>query len=1254
MELQGTQGADTLTGGADNDTLYGYAGNDILKGGAGDDVLAGNEGADTLQGGDGDDYLLGGPGNDTLDGGAGGDWAAYEDATAAVKVDLNITIAQNTGGGGTDKLIGVEHVYGSAYNDTLIGNADANMMVGGEGNDSVSGGAGDDTLWGSAGNDALDGGDGDDWLVGGAGDDGIKGGAGVDWASYEDATSGVKVDLTKTTAQATGGAGTDTLSGVENLWGSKFADVLTGDANANLLYGGDGNDKLYGGAGDDTLSGGGGFNVIDGGDGFDTVDFSDSDRGVAAYLPGLMFPAEGEWGRDYLFSIEAVMGSAHDDWIYSNTSENYLFGGAGDDVIHGTGTHETMDGGEGNDTLIAAGNSLGDMLLGGAGDDLIMIGAGINVIDGGVGNDTLWASTFTGVNIDLRIAGDQEISKDFHVTLSGIENLIGSDTNDTLIGDAQDNVLEGRGAINLLDGGDGFDIASYERAVHGVRVDLSKAGVEQTTGISIDTLKNFEGLKGSRYADILIGDGRDNNFEGGSGNDIVDGGAGKDTAIYQGVSSDYGWRYNSNGTVTVSGPVGTDTLLNIEILKFADKSVTLASDSTAVAADDLVIGKVLRSMGNPDFGEAVLSTDGRVVYAADAAGYVTAFDVATGQERGHWKVGTSLHGLDVSADGRLLVATEVQLPAAGAVVHVVDLATGAVKDFTMALSGDASVFRDAVFDANGKVILSQSAASGGSTALVTLDPATGVFSTGAKLYSQNADLTVSQDHTKILLTPNDGDSTAFYVLGAGGTELATYQAAPSTGEWSYLRAIQAISKDGAFFAQRTVKADITVYDSALKTAVNLTQLHPELSGSSIAGMDFSADGKHLYIVNAGENAAIYQYSTSSWALEQVSLSGVYVTGGLSTPDNGVEVSADGSRMIISSPLNINAINLANLTPQPGNDGANLIVGADVWSELRGYGGDDVLVAGKGITGMSGGQGSDTFVFNKGASSWPMFWSGNGVSGVADWEAKDRLQFGLHSDEIRFEKVGVSGPYATIYTVGDTAARVMAEHNLTYLAVSSTLGVFVFASGEKNGSIESVVQLTGVGGSSAYDKISVENFVVGGDDAANVLNGGALSDTINGWAGDDTLNGGAGDDVLHGGKGVDSLTGGAGADVFKFLVGEGVFTPALASPDVITDFGGGDKLAFSGAPTVVKDSDILRVTASLDSAGKISAASALQIEAFNNQAQTGLLGQKYLIVSAGADTYVIAENDPTHAGYDQVVLLKNVVSSLVTADMFMAA
>ena len=84
-----------------------------------------------------------------MDGGAAGsDTASYADAAAAVTVSLALQgTAQNTVGAGTDTLFNFENLTGSAFNDTLTGNANANVLYGLAGNDGLSGdrpGAGND------------------------------------------------------------------------------------------------------------------------------------------------------------------------------------------------------------------------------------------------------------------------------------------------------------------------------------------------------------------------------------------------------------------------------------------------------------------------------------------------------------------------------------------------------------------------------------------------------------------------------------------------------------------------------------------------------------------------------------------------------------------------------------------------------------------------------------------------------------------------------------------------------------------------------------------------------------------------------------------------------------------------------------------------------------------------------------------------------------------------------------------------------
>lgn len=139
----------TYTGTTNNDNVYGTKMSDTLIGLAGNDYLYGNGGNDILNGGSGNDYLDGGDGNDT---------ATYAGNSSAVTVNLSLSSAQNTVGAGTDTLYSIENLIGSSYNDTLTGDAKANLLEGGLGNDILIGGAGTDTLIGGLGADILTGG----------------------------------------------------------------------------------------------------------------------------------------------------------------------------------------------------------------------------------------------------------------------------------------------------------------------------------------------------------------------------------------------------------------------------------------------------------------------------------------------------------------------------------------------------------------------------------------------------------------------------------------------------------------------------------------------------------------------------------------------------------------------------------------------------------------------------------------------------------------------------------------------------------------------------------------------------------------------------------------------------------------------------------------------------------------------------------------------------------------------------------------
>ena len=217
--------------------LVGQGGDDDLFAGTtpGGWFLEGDGGSDELIGGDGGDSLRMSTGTDadTADGNGGTDTCDYTNHGPGVSVDLRITAAQNTVGAGMDILSDCESLIGGDSADTLIGTDGNNFIFGGENQINETGG---DTLIGLGGNDSLDGSDG------------------VDTLSYaQGSTGGITVSLGVAGAQNTQGAGTDTISNVENLTGSQFADTLTGTDTANAIDGGPAGDTMNLGAGVDSL-----------------------------------------------------------------------------------------------------------------------------------------------------------------------------------------------------------------------------------------------------------------------------------------------------------------------------------------------------------------------------------------------------------------------------------------------------------------------------------------------------------------------------------------------------------------------------------------------------------------------------------------------------------------------------------------------------------------------------------------------------------------------------------------------------------------------------------------------------------------------------------------------------------------------------------------------------------------------------------------------------------------------------------------
>jgi Ca2+-binding RTX toxin-like protein len=247
-----------------------------------------------------------------------------------------------TGTAGDDVIVGLQGndiIHGGGGSDVICGNKGADTIYGEDGPDIIlAGGNGNDKIYGGA-----DDGDGDT-LDGGAGNEVIDGGSGPgdfgDSVGYDAAPGPVNVNLN--TGVATG-YGTDSLSGIENVLGSRFADTIVGGTSfIQGLQGGDGNDyiKLTSNA-----------NFVIGGNGADTIKIT----------PGVFSDAG------------LIGGPGNDIFIGSNAADSI---NAQDDS-----GNETVYGRDGNDTINMTDGQPGDTADGQAGTDTCNVDPGDHTLN---------------------------------------------------------------------------------------------------------------------------------------------------------------------------------------------------------------------------------------------------------------------------------------------------------------------------------------------------------------------------------------------------------------------------------------------------------------------------------------------------------------------------------------------------------------------------------------------------------------------------------------------------------------------------------------------------------------------------------------------------------------------------------------------------------------------------------------------------------------------------------------------------------
>ncbi len=633
-------GNDTINGGGGNDNIIGGAGSDTIHADAGDDTVFADMGRldytpatvgahgptrgdfvtatlnrvrttfDTTGGSDmvfgdaGNDTILGGYNSgtdDTLSGGDGADMILGDNA--------QLTYVSNTDTPANPRDVYLTNVQSISVtnggNDTIKGDAGADILVGGFGNDTIDGGADANTIIGDQvtivlnksliqtiedpdtdGDDTLTGGDTADLFIGGLGNDRITGNGGNDVligdaakVTYE--ADGVTINKIETTDRLNGG--------VDTIYGNAGDDVIIGGTKADNLDGGLNKDLIFGDNVVLVRNAGSGnaidprFRALTG----TTIYGSDGTAQVAGEAAAGTNPVPG--GRpgwaDYTMTLDQSLDSNQygNDYIAGGGGDDEIFGQLGNDTIQGDGSIDSkVSGGavvgavrdaasslvmsptltvqtKGGLTIVASTENAttdgDDYIEGNAGDDTIFGDLGQDDIIGGNsllfslndlahradGSDTIFGGA--GTDVSRNDAGDGLHAKDSDMILGDNGNIY------RLVGTGG---TYGNAYLTFVY--DNYDpnqkivvraSALYDYTPGGADYNAASAANDIGKADEIHGESGDDFIYGMTGNDVLFGEGQDDDIIGGYGNDWISGGTGSD-----GVLGDDGRIFTSrNGSV---------------------------------------------------------------------------------------------------------------------------------------------------------------------------------------------------------------------------------------------------------------------------------------------------------------------------------------------------------------------------------------------------------------------------------------------------------------------------------------------------------------------------------------------------------------------------------------------------------------------------------------------------------------------------------------------------------------------------------
>jgi len=377
----------------------------------------------------------------------------------------------------------------------------------------------------------------------------------------------------------------------------------------NTIVGGRGRDTLIGGSGNDTLIGGFDRDFMEGNDGDDLYFVHGDDRlfdvteNANQGFDTVISPVFWRLGENF---EKLILAGSSDIQGTGNDRDNTIIGNVGNNILKGLGGNDILNGLAGNDRLEGASGD--DNLDGGPGDDILV---------GGAGNDKYFVESLNDVITEQANAGSDQVfvRVDGYTLSANVESLFlgagvftgtGSNDNNYIQGNTEDNILNGGGGDdflngrrgnNILNGGEGNDRLDGGSGINILNGDLGNdqyfvrnAGdaINENTGEGTDTVNSLlvnydlpsteevENLvlvevdplnllappvavtgTGNDLANKITGNSLDNTLNGGGGNDTLDGSDGADE-LNGGDDDDI--LNGGEGSDTLNGDAGNDLL----------------------------------------------------------------------------------------------------------------------------------------------------------------------------------------------------------------------------------------------------------------------------------------------------------------------------------------------------------------------------------------------------------------------------------------------------------------------------------------------------------------------------------------------------------------------------------------------------------------------------------------------------------------------------------------------------------------------